>query len=388
MSTIPKIAVLIGTRPGIIKMAPIVHKLCEQRVAHIVIHTGQHYSGNMDSNIMNDVNLKKPDYHLERPKNCITHAHQTAYMLTGLENILLQEKPDVLLVCGDANTNMAGALAARKIHIKVGHVEAGLRSYDWRMPEEHNRVIIDHISDYLFAPTDLSCQNLRADGVNGKIFTVGNTIVDATLQNVKRSTNVHINYCQKLEKEKPYVLVTLHREENVDNQKKLMSLLKAIKSMADVNRFNLIFPIHPRTKKRIYEFKLAPLLSSINNLNLIEPINYLKFLCLLAHSHFVLTDSGGLQEESCILGKQCITLRDNTERQETVDIGSNHIVGSNINKLMKAAATINERLNQNYSWQNPFGDGKASQRIVETCLYGSPSNEFTPKILLTSQSVA
>jgi len=378
MNTIPKVAVLIGTRPGIIKMAPIVHKLNEQRVEHIVIHTGQHYSGNMDSNIMNDVNLKKPDYHLERPKNCITHAHQTAYMLTGLENILLREKPDVLLVCGDANTNMAGALAARKIHIKVGHVEAGLRSYDWRMPEEHNRVIIDHISDYLFAPTDLSRRNLEADGIRGKIFVVGNTIVDATLQNVKRSLKIYEEYSKRLEEAEPYLLFTIHREETVDNKEILKSLIETIKLLAEVNGFNLIFPVHPRTKKRLNEFGLFSLLRSVHQLKIIEPMNYLKFLSLLLHSSFVLTDSGGLQEESCILGKPCITLRDNTERQETVKIGANHIVGHSSDKLMNAVETVIDRENHNYTWENPFGDGKASERIVETCLYGFPISRFEP----------
>ena len=372
----PKIAVLIGTRPGIIKMAPIVHQLSAYDIPHIVIHTGQHYSYKMDSSIMNDVGLSKPDFHLERPQDCVSHAQQTAYMLTGLEDILLKEKPDVLLVCGDANTNMAGALAARKIHIKVGHVEAGLRSFDWLMPEEHNRVIIDHISDYLFAPTELSKRHLESDGVCGKIFVVGNTIVDATLQNVKRSLENNIEFAKELEKTQPYVLLTLHREENVDDKKVLCTLLKAIKSMVKTDGFKLIFPIHPRTKKRINEFGLSALLQSINKLKIIEPINYLKFLALLMHSNFVLTDSGGLQEESCILGKPCITLRDNTERQETVKIGANHIVGSDINKLMKAVETVKDRYNQNYIWENPYGDGQASKRIVETCIYGSPISQF------------
>jgi UDP-N-acetylglucosamine 2-epimerase (non-hydrolysing) len=375
-----KIAVLIGTRPGIIKMAPIVHELKSQGVHQILIHTGQHYSGRMDKNIIDDVGLPKPDFHLVRPKNCISHAQQTAYMLTGLEKIFLQEKPDILLVCGDANTNMAGALAARKIHIKVGHVEAGLRSFDWRMPEEHNRVIIDHISDYLFAPTDLSRQNLETDGVNGEIFVVGNTIVDATLQNVRCSLRIHSEYSKRLEEKKPYALLTLHREENVDNKEILKSLLESIKSMSQRFGLKFFFPIHPRTKKRIDEFRLSELLHSIKNARLIEPLNYLKFLNLLVHSNFILTDSGGLQEESCILGKPCITLRNNTERQETVKIGANHIVGSDPNKLMEAVAKVIDGTNLNYTWRNPYGDGKASERIVETCLYGSPNSEYKQNV--------
>lgn len=210
-----KIAVLIGTRPCIIKMSPLIHELNKRGTEYIVIHSGQHYSAEMDRNIMNDVGLDQPHYHIERPDDCISHAQQTAYMLTAIEDILLKEKPNILLVCGDANTNMAGALAARKIHVKVGHVEAGLRSNDWRMPEEHNRVIIDHISEYLFAPTQQTKKNLIKDNVKGKIYVTGNTIVDALEQHIEIA-NVKSSILENLDLvQNKYLLITIHREENV-----------------------------------------------------------------------------------------------------------------------------------------------------------------------------
>ena len=370
------IAILIGTRPGIIKMAPISHELKRQNIAHFIIHTGQHYSINMDKDIMDDVGLQKADFHITRPEDCVTHAQQTAYMLIKIEEILLEQKPEILLVCGDANTNLAGALAARKIHVKVGHVEAGLRSFDWRMPEEHNRIIIDHISEFLFAPTSFSKEHLVNDGVQGKIFVVGNTIVDATLANAKIARINKAAYVNELTDGKPYYLLTMHREENVDNRKILSDIISAVESITKKTNHKIIFPVHPRTSKRFKEFNLEGRIFNIKNLKTIEPLGYLKFLSLLEKASAVFTDSGGIQEESCILGIPCLTLRTSTERQETLSIGANQIAGVDTQGILNAFNRITSEKSI-LSWKNPYGDGYASGRIVETCLYGKPSDEWT-----------
>jgi len=365
-----KIAVLIGTRPGIIKMTPLVHELNERNIDNTVIHTGQHYSDTMNQQILVDVGLEKIDYLIKRPQNCITHAEQTAYMLVEIEKILLIEKPDILLVCGDANTNFAGALAARKIHVKVGHVEAGLRSFDWRMPEEHNRVMIDHISDYLFAPTEKSKAYLIKENVKGKIYIVGNTIVDSTLKYTKNYQFTENN--NKIDTKSDYIVLTTHREENVDNQAILFNIYTAIKNISEKHKMNIVFPIHPRTKKRTDEYNLFPMLKNIKMLNIIEPLNYIQMLQLVKNAKVVMTDSGGLQEESCILDVPCLTLRDNTERPETVEVGANKIVGTNPKTIVEAfdLALLNDK-----HWVNPFGDGQTSKRIIDICIYGKPEED-------------
>jgi len=369
-----KIAVLIGTRPGIIKMTPLIHELYNRNMDYLVIHTGQHYSDNMSDQILDNVGKPNIHYSIRRPENCITHAEQTAYMLVEIEKVLLKENPDILLVCGDANTNFAGALAARKIHVQIGHVEAGLRSFDWRMPEEHNRVMIDHISDYLFAPTNQSKEHLLKENVKGKIFVVGNTIVDSTLQycnkqlfDPSKRVNNYIRYSD-------YFVLTIHREENVDKREILSNIIDTIKKISESFNFNIVFPIHPRTRKRIKEFNLNMAIEKINKLHIIEPLPYLEMLSLISNSKLVMTDSGGLQEESCILGVPCITLRDSTERPETVSIGANKVVGTNPDNILAAFHdTINKEVNK---WNNPYGDGDTSKRIIDICFNGFTENEF------------
>jgi len=371
-----KIAVLIGTRPGIIKMSPIVDELTRRKVPHVVIHSGQHYSLSMDRDIMRGVNLDNPQYQILRPPDCITHAQQTAYMLTGIEEVLLKEKPEVFLVCGDANTNMAGALAARKIHVKVGHVEAGLRSFDWRMPEEHNRIIIDHISEYLFAPTHRAKENLLQDGVRGKVFVVGNTIVDATMKYCESARAKEGPELSQVTRGEPYVLLTLHREENVDNEGILSEIVSAIGEICKQHEIKIIFPIHPRTKKRLREFNIEKSVERISNLELIEPVGYLEFLAYLSSATLVMTDSGGIQEESCILKVPCITIRETTERQETIQLGSNHLAGTQRDKIVRVFNSVYKSPDLKTNWRNPYGDGQASKRIVDTCLNGRPEDEF------------
>ncbi|KXA91409.1 UDP-N-acetylglucosamine 2-epimerase [candidate division MSBL1 archaeon SCGC-AAA259A05] len=358
-----KISVLVGTRPSIVKMGPIIKELEKKDINSFVIHAGQHYSYNMDREFFEDLDLKEPEYLVESTKECEYHGEQTAEMLKGIEKVLLNEKPKVILVCGDANFNLAGALAGRKLRIKVGHVEAGLRSNDWRMPEEHNRVMIDHISDYLFAPTEEAKENALKDNVKGEVFVTGNTIVDAVNQNLK----IAEEKSQILEKlgltEESYFVITAHREENVDSKRNLSKLIETIEKIGENHQSSkIVYPVHPRTRKRLKEFELADRAESIDKLNLMEPLGYLDFLKLLKNARLVLTDSGGIQEESCIMQVPCVTLRENTERPETVEVGSNIVAGLEPSEVLKATE---EMLSRERNWKNPFGEGTAAENIVK-----------------------
>jgi len=360
-----RVCVLVGTRPGIIKMSPIIKELERIEANYFVIHAGQHYSYNMDQLFFEELELSKPDYKLHSVKHCKLHGEQTAEMLKGIERVLIKEKPRIILVCGDANFNLAGALAGRKLHINVGHVEAGLRSNDWRMPEEHNRVIIDHISDYLFAPTEEARLNLIEDNIKGKIYVFGNTIVDAILQNIEiAETRTEIFKKHSL-KPKEYFLLTIHREENVDFKETLTNIVEGIKKVyQNYPDYKMIFPIHPRTFNRLKNFHLLKELKR-GNVNIITPLGYLDFLNLLHKAKLVLTDSGGIQEEACVLRTPCITLRESTERPETVDVGANIVVGSDPERNLEG---VRKMMSKERDWQNPFGDGTTAQKIVDIIL--------------------
>jgi UDP-N-acetylglucosamine 2-epimerase (non-hydrolysing) len=260
----------------------------------------------MDKVFFEQLGLPEAKYNLDAGSGM--HGEQTGKMLAGIEKVLLKEKPDVVLVQGDTNTVLAGALAGAKLHIKVGHVEAGLRSFDRRMPEEINRVMADHCSDYLFAPTERSRELLLKEGIGDeKIFVTGNTIVDAVFQNLKLAKNDVLK--ENGLKEKGYILVTAHREENVDAPERFREMLKGIDMVSKELDIPAIYPIHPRSRKMMEKFGF-----DLNgNIKLIEPLDYLNFLKLEAGARLVLTDSGGVQEEACILGVPCVTLRDNTE---------------------------------------------------------------------------
>lgn len=356
-----KVGLFVGTRPGIIKFSPLMRELQKRRRDFFVIHTGQHYSYDMDKIFFDELELPEPKHKFLDVSKSRSHGGQTAKMLAHSEQALLKEKPKIVLVCGDANTNLAGALAARKLHIMVGHVESGLRSDDWRMPEEHNRVMIDHISELLFAPTEDTKKNLIEDNVKGKIFITGNTIVDAVEQNLviaKRKSKVleNLNLTPK-----KYFLLTLHREESVDFKENLESILNGIKLVSENYDCKIIFPSHPRTAKTLKYFKLDSFISKIKNLEIISPLGYLDFLMLLSSSQLVLTDSGGIQEESCILRVPCVTLRQNTERPETTEIGANYIAGTEPESILKGTETM---LNKASDWSNPFGTN-ASQKIID-----------------------
>jgi len=352
------ILIVIGTRPEIIKMSPIIRECDTQGLAYSVVHTGQHYSYAMDRIFFEQLNLASPEYNLDVGSG--THGAQTAAILTGIENILLQDPPGVVLVQGDTNTVCAGALAAVKLHIPVGHIEAGLRSHDRGMPEEINRIIADHVSDQLYAPTEISRQNLLCEGIDEEKITVtGNTVVDAVQQNIRIAYNkVHPLEDLCLEPQH-YFLVTAHRVENVDDPLRLAEILNSLKNLSEQYEIPVIFPMHPRTQKMVREFSL-----STEGIRVIDPVGYLEFLLLEAKSALILTDSGGVQEESCILSVPCVTLRENTERPETIDAGSNMLAGTNAETILAAADRMMETSRM---WSNPFGDGDAAHRIIEVC---------------------
>ncbi|RKX60128.1 MAG: UDP-N-acetylglucosamine 2-epimerase (non-hydrolyzing) [Thermodesulfobacteriota bacterium] len=356
-----KICVIVGTRPGIIMFSPIIRELKKTKYKFFVIHTGQHYSYNMDKKFFEDLNLPEPEYKLENIKNCKFHGEQTAKMLEGIEKILLKEKPKIVLVGGDANCNLAGALAARKLHIKVGHVEAGERSYDWRMPEEHNRRMIDHISEYLFCTNEKSKQNLLKENVLGKIFVTGNPIVDAAYQNreiAKEKSNILEQWNLK---KKDYFILTTHREENVDSKENLENIILGMKKVCERFKKKIIFLAHPRTQKRIEQFGLNELIKFIPNFIMKDAIGYLDFINLLSNAKLVFTDSGGVQQEACIFKVPCVTLRENTEWVETIELGVNILAGTNPDKIVNCAEKM---LLFEGKWGEPFGDGKAAERIV------------------------
>jgi UDP-N-acetylglucosamine 2-epimerase (non-hydrolysing) len=350
-----KVAVVLGTRPEIIKLAPVIRILEQEALDYFILHTGQHYSYNMDRVFFEQLELPEAKYNLDIGSG--SHAEQTGKMLIGVERVLLREQPSIVLVEGDTNTVLAGALAAVKLGIKVGHVEAGLRSYDRQMPEEINRVLADHCSDLLFAPTEKARRTLLGEGIaDGKIFVTGNTIVDAVYQNLeiaKKKVNVLDDFGVKAG---GYFLVTVHRQENVDNEKRFRGIIKGLELVNREFDLPVLYPIHPRAWKQLNAFGIP-----VNRVRIIDPLDYLSFLILESNARLVLTDSGGVQEETCILGVPCVTLRYNTERPETLEVGSNVLAGTEPEEILKK---VDFMLNKERNWPNPFGDGKAGQRIV------------------------
>ena len=355
-----KICIIVGTRPEIIKMASII-KACEKRnLDYFLLHTGQHYSYEMDKLFFEELELPHPKYNINA--GLTSFRLQIGMMLRKIHETLTKEKPDIVLVLGDTNSVLSGALAANKLHIKVGHIEAGLRSHDIAMVEETNRIIVDHIADLLFAPTEEARENILEEGISpDKIYVTGNTIVDAVLMH-KELADQKVDILQKLSIEKKnYIVITAHRPETVDIHERLINLLEGFKLVKEKHNLPMIWPIHPRTSKMLKKFNLeVP-----NGIITITPLGYLEFLQLQANSKIVLTDSGGIQEECCTLNVPCVTLRDNTERPETLNIGSNILVGVNPKNILEG---VNKMLSRSTSWKNPFGDGKAGEKILDILL--------------------
>lgn len=348
------VALVFGTRPEIIKLSPIIRELIRRHIAFKLIHSNQHYSYELDQIFFEDLKLPRPNFCLEVGSG--EQGEQTAHALARIEAVLIETRPSAVVVQGDTNTCLAGSLAAAKLHVPLFHVEAGLRSKDRRMPEEINRVASDHCSDFLFAPTQAAADNLFREGIEqSKIKVTGNTIVDAVQQNIELARKSTILGDLRLE-EKSYVLATLHRAENVDDESILRSILLGLEQVQNKTGLPIILPIHPRTRKNMELFGIKP-----KDLILIDPVGYLDFLWLERNARLIMTDSGGIQEEACILQVPCVTLRDNTERPESVEAGANIVAGCKPREITKSALAMMERRS---SWKNPFGDGHASERIV------------------------
>jgi UDP-N-acetylglucosamine 2-epimerase (non-hydrolysing) len=353
-----KIGIIVGTRPEIIKMAPVIRECINRKISFFIIHSNQHYSKEMDSIFFDELHLPAPKYNLGVGSGL--HSNQTGNILIKMEPILLEEKPDVVLVQGDTNTVLAGALTASKLNIKVGHIEAGLRSYDKTMPEETNRIMTDHISEYLFAVGPNQEVILKSEGISSsKIHTVGNTVSDSLFQNLEISAQKSTILSDLALASKQYFLVTAHRASNVDVSSNLKELLNLFDQMHANYAGTIVWPIHPRTLSKLKEFNIK----MPTYLKLIAPVGYLDFIQLQKHAKLILTDSGGIQEEACLLGVPSLTLRENTERPEAVEVGASELVGRNAEKAVSAAKQWLER--SDYTWENPFGDGHVAEAILD-----------------------
>lgn len=348
-----KVACIVGVRPEFIQVEPVINELKEHDV--ILIHTGQHYDFEMSKIFFDDLKIPDPDYYLNVGSG--SPGHQTGEMLKKVEDVLLKEMPNYVLVFGDTNSTLAGALAASKLNICVGHVEAGLRSFYRSMPEEINRVVVDHISDILFAPTNTAVMNLNREGISNFVYNVGDVLYDSLLQKLDFVKNNQIIISELELEPKKYFLLTLHRFENTARIENLKNILSAIGE----SQKQFIFPIHPRSQKFIKRYSLSSLLGKYDNIRIIRPLGYINFLRLLYGSKKILTDSGGVQKQAFMLGIPCITLREHTEWTETVENGWNVLVGADKDNIKEMIDSFNPQKNR----LNVYGDGLASKKIVE-----------------------
>jgi UDP-N-acetylglucosamine 2-epimerase (non-hydrolysing) len=353
-----KIAIVVGTRPEIIKMAPVVRACIARQVAYVLLHTGQHYSFEMDGVFFRELELPEPRHNLEIGSG--SQAYQIAAIVSGMEPLLKTERPDILLVEGDTNSVLAAALAANKLGVRVGHVEAGLRSGDRGMPEEINRILTDHLSDELFAPTSGARDTLLGEGIaERRVHVTGNPVVDELLLQKPRATRPELFERFGVEPGR-YVLTTVHRLENVESASRLGGFFTGLAVAARELGMPVLAPLHPRTRDKLAEHRITV----DSSVRLMTPLGYLDFLGLMASAALVMTDSGGLQEEACCLGVPCVTLRDNTERPESIEVGANTLAGAEPGRIAEAARVMAGRRG---GWKNPFGDGKSGARIVD-CL--------------------
>jgi UDP-N-acetylglucosamine 2-epimerase (non-hydrolysing) len=368
-----KIVVVAGARPNFVKVAPILREF-ETRIGNdealkdisvLFVHTGQHYDANMSKIFFDELGIMEP--HICLDVGSKTHAIQTAEIMMGFENVCVKEKPDLVIVVGDVNSTVACSLVAVKMGIKVAHIEAGLRSYDRRMPEEINRVVTDSISDYLFTTCREASETLGGEGVSeDKIFFTGNVMADTLIYSKERASEAGIidelrtkGICDGPGK---YAVLTLHRPSNVDNRDKFEELIAVINDSVDLP---VLFPVHPRTMNKIKSFDLDKYFN--DKISILEPLGYLDFLCIMMNAKFVMTDSGGIQEETTVLGVPCLTLRENTERPITVDQGTNILAGVSSEGIKLSISEVLE--GERSSSKIPeLWDGKAAQRIVDIIL--------------------
>jgi UDP-GlcNAc3NAcA epimerase len=346
-----KIITVLGARPQFIKAAP-VSRVLREKHTELIVHTGQHYDSNMSEIFFEELHIPKPDYNLAVGSG--NHGKQTGEMLQKIEEIVLKEEPDFLLVYGDTNSTLAGALVAAKLHIPVIHIEAGLRSFNKKMPEEINRIMTDHVSEYLFCPTDTAVKNLTDENITHNVLNIGDVMYDAVLYNrelaQEKSAVLSTNDLEK----KGYHLITIHRAENTDDLQNIKNILEAFSKIETVK----VWPMHPRTKHKLASYGLD--LTEIPNLKVIEPVGYLDMLTLEANAQKIITDSGGVQKEAYFMKVPCITVREQTEWVETLEEDANILAGTSVEKILEG---IKKEVSPSY--KDVFGDGKASQRIVE-----------------------
>ncbi len=348
------------------KIAPIYAEMKrrDSEFLPMIVHTGQHYDAAMSDSFFVDLGMPKPDVHLN--VGSASHAVQTAKIMVEFEPIVLGQKPDWVLVVGDVNSTIACALVCAKLGVKVAHVEAGLRSFDRTMPEEINRILTDSISDLLLTPSPDGNENLKKEGIaDEKVKLVGNVMIDSLLRNLKIAESSKIRETLDLT-ENEYAVLTLHRPSNVDDKETFSGLLEALLEISE--KIPIIFPAHPRSRGKIEEFGFSEKVKS-SNIKLIEPLGYLDFMRLYSGAKLVLTDSGGLQEETTALGIPCLTLRENTERPITIEMGTNILVGTNPNKIKQNAFQILENNSKIDAKMPPLWDGKTAERICDELLY-------------------
>ena len=355
-----KIISVVGARPNFIKVAP-VHKAFQKfpaKVNHLICHTGQHFDENMSRIFFKELELPEPDFYLGIGEG--SHAEQTARIMIEFEKTLISEKPALIIVYGDVNSTLACSLVAAKLGIKIAHVESGLRSFDRDMPEEINRMLTDILADYLFVSELSGLKNLKKESISdNKMFFVGNVMIDSLVYYMPEINSSHILKSLKLDK-KNYILVTFHRPRNVDTKENVNNLINFLNNLAA--RRTVVFPVHPRTAKNIREFGLSGKFSG--NVITTEPIGYIDFLALAKNAELVITDSGGIQEETTFMGVQCITVRNNTERPVTVNIGTNQLIGINLSKVEKAASLVlNGKIKKGSVPE--LWDGHTADRIAE-----------------------
>ena len=341
---------VVGARPNFVKAAPVLRAIRERGMRQTLVHTGQHYDGNMSDVFFTQLDIPEPDFNLEVGSG--SHASQTAEIMRRFEPVVLERKPDLTLVYGDVNSTVAAALVCSKLLIPVGHVEAGLRSFDRTMPEEINRIVTDRLSDVLFTPSEDGDANLLREGVPKEtIHFVGNVMIDSLIRLLPAARN-----CPKNGFPERFALVTLHRPSNVDDFETLRELLSALARVS--KDLNIVFPVHPRTRQRITEFGIDS-----QNLRLLDPLPYIEFLSLQTRAAVVITDSGGIQEETTYLGVPCLTLRPNTERPITVTSGTNILVGDDRGRLIAELGKIMEG-KQKKGVTPPLWDGRTGERIA------------------------
>lgn len=348
-----KITSVVGARPNIIKMAPI-HKKLSELFDHEIIHTGQHYDYKMSEIFFKEFALPSPNYNLDVGSG--TANYQIGEMILRLEKVFLNSLPEIVLVYGDTNSTLAAALSAKKCNLPLAHIEAGLRSFDRRMPEETNRRITDHISDYLFTPTQTAGENLQKENVQGAVLQTGDISVEIVREAAKIKSTILSDHNMA---DSNYLLFTVHREENTNSLENLTSIVNAVKVLDRV--FTIIFPIHPRTKKILKETGLSEMLENCQNLKLIPPVGYVDFINLMKSAKKVVTDSGGVQKEAYLLRTPCVTLRYNTEWVETVTQDWNHLAGTDTETIVRTIADWNPSADS----QKPiFGAGNTSDEIT------------------------